>query len=126
MDHLSKKWTLKSLTIGPQPRKTSTQFWEEALNGLPPLPHVSHVTIMHKYSVNTEFWKYFNRTLARRDLFPALESVRVQPGIGRPGFSFERWWEIFTTLYGLRSRGVTVRKSLAFGRDRKTDFPYGT
>lgn len=126
MDHLSKKWTLKSLTIGPQPRKTNTQFWEEALNGLPPLPHVGNFTMVHNYAVNTEFWRYFDRMLIRRDLFPALNYVRAQPGVGRPGFSFDRWWDISSCFYGLRStRGLPIRKLLTFERDHKTDSPYG-
>ena len=126
MDHLSKKWRLKSLTIGPQPRKTNTQFWEEALNGLPPLPHVANVIIVHNYAVNSECWRYFDRILTRRDLFPALESVWARPGIGRPGFSYERWWEISCAFRGIRSRGLTIRKVLAFERDSKTDSRYGT
>ena len=126
MDHLSKKWTLKSLTIGPQPRKTSNQFLEEALNGLPPLPHVANVTIVHNYAGNNDYWRYFDRILSRRDLFPALEYVWARPGIGRPGFSYERWWEISCAFNGLRSRGLTIRKVLAFERDPKTDNSHGT
>jgi len=110
MDNLS-KWKLKSLTIGPQPCKTNTHFWEEALNDLPPLLHVANVIVMHNYAGNAECWRYFDRILRRRDLFPALEAVWARPGIGRPGFSFDRWWEIRCSFYGLRSqRGLVIRK----------------
>jgi len=49
MRHLSKNWTLKSLTIGLQLRGTSTRFWEEGLKGLPPLPCVGNVTIVYHF-----------------------------------------------------------------------------
>jgi len=114
MDHLSKRWTLKSLTIGPQPYKTNTQFWEEAFDGLPSFPHVANVTIMHNYAANTECWGYFDRILSRRDLFPALESVRVQPGFGRPLFNYQTWWEMFCIFRGARSRGLSISKLLPF------------
>ena len=72
---------MKSLTIGPQLRKTNTRFWEEAFNGLPPLPEVDSVTIVYDCPLaeafNTGCWDYFERVLARRDLFPALGSPYI-------------------------------------------------
>ena len=114
MDHLSTKWTLKSLTIGPQPYETNTQFWEKALSGLSPLPNVGEVTIIHNYptteDVNTDCWVYFDRILTRRDLFPALRSVRVQPTIGWSRFGDQRWLEVWYSFRGLQSSGSIVRK----------------
>ena len=115
MDHLSKKWTLNSLTIGPQLHKTNTQFWEEALNGLPPLPRVEKVTIVHNYTAKTDCWRCFDRILSRRDLFPALKSVRIRPSIGRVHFSLERWRDVNSFFSGIRSRGLMICELLAFG-----------
>jgi len=107
MDHLSRKWTLKSLTIGPQLRETNTRFWEEAFNGLPPLPCVDNVTIVYNYpsaeAFNTDCWDYFDRVLTRRDLFPALGSVQIQSSI-RSGYTHRRWWHMHASLYQLRGR----------------------
>ena len=73
---------MKSLIIGPQSNETNADFWEEAFNGLPPLPGVVSVTIIYNYptakAFNTYCWEYFDRILTRRDLFPALKRVYVQ------------------------------------------------
>jgi len=112
MDHLS-KWTLKSLTVGPQLHETNTQFWEEAFKGLPPLLAVTNITIVYNYpsakAVNSDCWEYFDRLLIRRGLFPALESVYVHPSIGSQQFSTRRWWAIYGSLRTLRSRGLMNR-----------------
>ena len=122
MDHLSKKWTLKSLTIGPQLYKTDTQFWREAFNDLPMFPRVGNVTIVYNYptvrSITTDCWEYFDRILIRKDLFPALKSVQIYPSIGSQEFSRRRWWTIYGSLQGLRSRGLLARELLVFERDR--------
>jgi len=126
MGHLSKKWTLKSLTIGPQLYETNTQFWRDAFNGLPLFPCVSNVTIVYNYptarAFTTDCWEYFDRILIRRDLFPAVKSVQIQPSIGSQQFSRRRWWSLYGPLQGIRSRGLLTRKPLGFERDRRTDF----
>ena len=85
MDNLSKRWALKSLTIGPQIHETDAQFWEEAFEGLPPLPGVDNLTIIYNYpsvkAFNTDCWEYFDRLVTRRDLFPALRLMDIQPRI---------------------------------------------
>ena len=120
IDHLSKKWTLKSLTIGPQLCETNTQFWEEALNNLPPLPCVANVTIVYNFptakAVNTDCWQYFDRILTRRTLFPALEWVKVQPSIGSQLFSPKRWLAVYDSLRGVTSRRLLTCKLLALER----------
>ena len=126
MDHLRNKWALKSLTIGPQSNKTNTVFLEEALKGLPPLPGVDNVTVIH-YRHPTEIystsncWKYFDRILTRRDLFPALKKVYVKSDCG------SRWlWNIRDDMRAVTARGFGPRKFLAFGRDHRPDTPYQT
>lgn len=117
MYHLSKKWSLKSLMIGPQIHETNTQFWEEAFKGLPPLPRLGSVTIVCNYpeaeAVNPDCWGYFDRMLSSRDLFPALKFVRVRPSAGRQRFGHTRWWTIYGAFRGIRSRGLTYCKSLS-------------
>ena len=123
MDHLS-KWTLKSLTIGPQIHETDREFWEEAFRGLPPLPGVDNITIIYNYptarAFNTHCWEYFDRLLSRRDLFPALGSVHVQPSIGARQTNHRRWWAIYSSLRRVRSKGLVRCELFAFARDNKT------
>jgi len=118
MNHLSKKWTLKSLTIGPHLYETNTQFWEEALKGLPPLPRVGNVTIVYNYptarAFNTDCWVYFDRILTDQGLFPALESVQAQPSTGSQQFSPRKMWAIYGSLQRVRSKGLMSRKLFAF------------
>jgi len=125
MDHLRKKWALKSLTIGPQFNKTNPVFWDEALKGLPPLRRVDNVTVIQHYrrdmSSMTDRWKYFDRVLARRDLFPALKKVYVKSDCGS-----QWWWNIRNAMPAVVARGLGPRKFLAFGRDRRTNTPYET
>jgi len=117
MYHLSKKWTLKSLAI-EQHRETNTRFWEDALKDLPPLPRVGNVTIIYHSPTTTthsrDFWQYFDQLLARRDLFPALESVKVRPSIRSQRFGIYRWLAIYSSLRGIRSRGTMPSTLLAF------------
>ena len=112
MGYFSGRWTLKSLTIGPQLHETNTQFWEEAFNDLPPLPRVEDVTIIYNYptidAFNTDCWKYFDRLLTRRDLFPALRSVLIQSTPGSPRRHHVRWWEIDNSLRTVRERGLKL------------------
>jgi len=125
MGHLSKKWSVKSLTIGPHLHKTNTQFWEQAFNGLPPLPSVDNVTIVYNYptieAFNTDCWVYFDRVLTNRDLFPALVSVRVDPSIRSLKSTYSRWWEIRGALHRVRGRGLMPGESLAFERNHRAD-----
>ena len=127
MGHLS-KWALKSLTVGPQIHETNAEFWEEAFRGLSPLPDVDNVTIIYNYptvgSFNTHCWNYFDRLLPRRDLFPALASVNVQPSIGTLKANHRRWWTIYGALRVIRSRGLIRSELLTFEQDRRTDSPY--
>jgi len=118
MDHLRKKWALKSLTIGPQFDKTDTVFWEEAFRGLPPLPDVDNVTVIHHYPTGVttlpDFWKYFDRVLTRRDLFPALKEVHVKSD--RRSRRLVRWlWNIRNAMPTIVGRGLGPCKLLAFG-----------
>ena len=118
MDHLRKKWTLKSLTIGPQFNKTDTVFWEEALRGLPPLPDVDNVTVIH-YPEDViaipDFWKHFDHVLTRRDLFPTLKGVYVQSR--SRSRNFIRWlWNIRNAMPTIVGKGLSPCKLLAFGR----------
>lgn len=125
MEYLPNKWPLKSLTIGPQPNETDLAFWEEAFKNLPPLPGVDNVTLLYNYpgiwAFNTAFWSYFNRTLTRKDLFPALKSVKIQSTCGSRRLSHKRWWAIHNCLSTVRSRGLGPRKSLSLERDAGTD-----
>ena len=128
MGHLSKKWSVKSLTIGPQLHKTNSQFWEEAFNGLPPLPSVDNVTIVYNYptveAFNTDCWEYFDRVLANRDLFPALVSVRPDPSIRSLNpVTHRRWWEIRAALRRVRRRGLMPGKTPALERNHRIDSP---
>ena len=124
MDHLSKKWTLESLTIGPQ-CETNTQFWEEAFKGLPPLPRVGNVTIIERFStakaVNMDCWRYFDHILARRDLFPALKLVNVHSSTESQQLSHRTWSAIYNSLRGVRSRTLMGGKLLAFERDYRAN-----
>lgn len=119
MGHLSKKWTLKSLTIGPQLHETDIGFWEEAFNHLPSLPRVGDVTIVYNYptvkAFTTDCWTFFDRILTRRDLFPALELVRVYPSIGSQQFSTRRWWLIYGSLRAIRMRGLMRKSAVQMG-----------
>ena len=125
MDHLRKKWALKSLAIGPQSNKTNPVFWNEALKDLPLLPQVDNVTVIHHYHTDmssmTDRWRYFDRVLARRDLFPALKKVYVKSDCESQG-----WWSIRNAMPAVVARGLGPRKFLAFGRDRRADTPYET
>ena len=125
MEYLPNKWPLKSLTIGPQSNETDLGFWEEAFNGLPPLPGVDNVTLLYNYpgikAFDTAFWTYFDRTLTRRDLFPALEIVKIQATCGSRRLSYKRWWAIHNCLRTVRSRELGPCKPPSFGRDIGTD-----
>jgi hypothetical protein len=108
MDNLSKRWTLKSLTIGPQIHETNAQFWEEAFEGLPPLPGVDSLTIIYNYpsvkAFNTDCWEYFGRLVTRRDLFPALKLMGTQARIRSQELSFLRRSYIHRALGAISSR----------------------
>jgi hypothetical protein len=125
MSHLPKKWALKSLTIGPQSNETDIGFWEEAFKDLPPLPGVDNVTIIYNYpsvkAFNTSCWEYFDRTLTRRDLFPALKKVHVQSSCRSLELSSQKWWNIHASLRTIRWRGLGPCKLLAFRRGHWTD-----
>jgi len=129
MDHFRNKWALRSLTIGPQFNRTNTVFWEGALKGLPPLPGVDSVTVIHRFPTDgssiTDCWKYFDRILTCRDLFPALKKVYVQslPG-SRTG---NHWlWCISDVMTAVKESRLGPGKLFAFGRDHRTDTPYET
>ena len=128
MDQLS-KWTLRSLTIGPQLHETNTQFWEEAVNALPPLPSVDNVTIIYIYptvaAFNVDCWEYFDHVLTRRDLFPALESVRAQQRIPLLQPAHRDWRNPYNHLRRVRERGLLFCKSFVFDRDHEVDLPLG-
>jgi len=114
MDHLRKKWALKSLTIGPQSNKTNPVFWGEALKDLPPLPEVDNVTVIHHYNTDmssmTDRWKYFDRILSRRDLFPALKKVYVESDCE------PQWWrDIRHAMPAVVMRRLGPCKFFAFG-----------
>jgi len=113
MNHLQNKWALKSLTIGPQSNKTNPVFWGEALKGLPPLPEVDNVTVIHHYNTDissmTDRWEYFDRILSRRDLFPALKKVYVESDCGS-----QWWWNIRHAMPAVAMR-LGPRRFLAFG-----------
>jgi len=114
MDHLSKEWALKSLTIGPQSNETNAEFWEEAFRGLPPLPSVDNVTIIYNYSTarafNTDCWEYFDRMLTHRELFPTLKSVYIQSGTRSQRLSPRRLSALFDSLHAIRSRNLWPRR----------------
>ena len=114
MGHLSKKWTLKSLAIGPQVHQTNTEFWEGAFKGLPPLPGVDNVTIIYNYptakAFGTDCWEYFDRLLTRWDLFPAIKTVDVQSSIRSQLPSPKRWKDISASLRTIKMRGLWPRK----------------
>ena len=118
MDHLSKQWSLKSLTIGPQIHETNTQFWEEAFKDLPPLPDVDNITIIYCYptvkAFNTDCWKYFDRLLIRRDLFPALKSVDVQPSFASQQFSPQKRWDVYASMRATSARGLGPERPLQY------------
>ena len=118
MGHLSKQWSLKSLTVGPQIHETNAQFWEEAFEGLPPLPGVRNVTIICYYptvkAFNTDCWKYFDHLLIRRDLFPALTSVYVSSSSASQQLSPQKWSDIYASLHGIRTRGLGPRRRSSF------------
>lgn len=130
MGHLPEKWALKSLTIGPQSNETNTEFWEQAFRGLPPLPGVDSVTIIHNYprakAFNTDCWQYFDQTLTRQDLFPALKTVHIQSSCGSQQHSHQRWWAIHGSLRRVRAKGLGPCKLLAFGWDHTIDASYET
>lgn len=129
MDRLS-KWGLKSLTIGPQSNDTDTAFWEEAFSGLPPLPGVVNVTVIYNYPrvgvFDIDCWKYFDRALTRRELFPALKTVYVQTSCGSQQLSRRRWLAIYRSLSAIRERRLGPCESLTFKRDRGPDPPCET
>lgn len=118
MNHLS-KWTLKSLTIGPQLRKTNTLFWVKALKDLPPLSRVGKVTVEHHYPRSAEFspdlWRYMDTILSRRDLFPALKSLRVRLSCASYKRDSFLWWRIDDSFRSIRTRGIAPCKSFALG-----------
>ena len=119
MGHLSKQWTLKSLTIGPQIYETGNQFWEESFKGLPPLPGADNVTIIYNYptveAFNTDCWEYFDRLLARRDLFPSLRLVYIQPSIRSKKIGYSKWRTIYYgALRTIQSRGLVPCKLFTF------------
>ena len=126
MDHFRNKWALKSLTIGPQSNRTDTVFWEEALKGLPPLPGVDNVTVIHYHHYSVRFsttycWEYFDRILTCRDLFPALKRVYIKSDRGSGWLRYIR-----EDMPAVAARGIGPRKLFAFERDHRTDTPYET
>ena len=114
MDHLRKKWALKSLIIGPQSNKTNPVFWNEALKDLPLLPQVDNVTVIHHYHTDmssmTDRWRYFDRVLARRDLFPALKKVYAKSDCESQG-----WWSILNAMPAVVARGLGPVSFLPLG-----------
>lgn len=127
VDLFSRKWTLKSLTIGPQ-RHQDIEFWLQAFKDLPPLPCVDNVTIIYHYrginAFNTASWRHFDRMLARRDLFPALKSVHIRSSYGPHHVYAGDWWSIYCSFQEIRGRGLGLCKLLAFEKDQGTDPPY--
>ena len=126
MKHLS-KWTLKSLTIGPQLHKTNTEFWVEALKGFPSLPRVDNVTMIYRYpeyeDYNTKFWEYMNSILSRKDLVPTLESVHVRFSSG-PSHRLDMLWRnLQSSLRSIKRRGVIPCELFALRRDGRTNYP---
>ena len=120
---------MNSLTIGPQLHKTNTEFWEGALNNLPPLPSVDNVTIIYNYpttdAFDTNCWEYFDRMLTSRDLFPALKSVLIESSTDSPESShwYPMWQGIDNSLRTVRVKGLklAISKSLVFERDHRTN-----
>ena len=116
MDNLS-RWSLKSLTIGPQVHQTNTEFWEEAFKDLQPLPRVGNVMIICNYpsakAFNTDCWEYFDRLLVRQDLFPALKVVDVQSSLRSQQLNAQRWFAIYTSLRAISMRGLGPRRPFA-------------
>jgi len=104
------KWPLKSLSIGPQIHETNAEFWAEAFKDLPQLPRVDNVTILYHYpkptAFNTYCWEYFNRTLTRTDLFPALQSVYIRTSCGSYRLTSRKWISVFDSLRAIRMRGI--------------------
>lgn len=123
----SRKWTLKSLTIGPQ-RHRDTKFWVEAFKDLPPLPCVDSVTIIYHIprpgTYNVDCWGYFDRTLARRDIFPALKSVYVRVTYGSYQLDCYRWRNILYSFQLIRAMRIGPCKPPVFEADQGTDPPY--
>ncbi|KAF9779835.1 hypothetical protein BJ322DRAFT_1086751 [Thelephora terrestris] len=113
VNHLS-KWSLKTLTIGPQFRETNTVFWVEAFKGLPPLPLVNNVTVVYHYpkygDFNIDFWEYLERILSRRDLFPALKSMHVRCSFGSHRLERMLRWQLDRSLRSIKTRGITVAR----------------
>lgn len=122
------KWTLTSLTIGPQVHETNTEFWVEAFKDLPPLPRVDNVTVIYHYprpkAFNTDCWGYFDRILTRKDLFPVLKSLHIRSSCGAYQLIPRRWWSICGSLRSIRARGLGPRKSPALERYQWIDLPY--
>ena len=132
MGHLSKEWTLKSLTIGPQIHETNAQFWKDAFMGLPPLPSVDDVTIIYNYptlkAFNTDCWVYFDHLLTRRDLFRALKRVYIQPSIKSRQLSSPKRLAVYGALRAVALRMLmhVYCKLLVFERYHGTDSQYKT
>lgn len=124
LDNFS-KWTLTSLTIGPQSLGANTRFWVESFGDLPPLPRVDNVTIIC-HDVEVDCWVYFDSILTRTDLFPALTSVHVRPNCDYYEFTTQRWRFICNLLLGIRRRGLGPRQSFTFEPYQRTDSPCAT
>ena len=132
MGHFLERWTLKSLTIGPQIHKTDARFWEDAFMGLPPLPGVDNVTIIYNYptfkAFNTHCWVYFDHLLTRRDLFRALKRVYIQPSIKSRQLSSSKRLAVYGALRAVALRMLmhVYCKLLVFERYHGTDSQYTT
>ena len=120
------KWPLTSLTIGPQSHETNAEFLVEAFKDLPSLPRVDNFLIIYHFTrsdtFETDCWEYFNRTLTRTDLFPALKSVYVQPRCSVFRLALLKWGYICDSLWDIETKGLGPRKLLSLERGQKVTF----
>jgi hypothetical protein len=111
---MAKKWTLESLTIGPQTHMTNYSFWHDAFQNFPPSPHMRELAIVYHYrnvrAFDPSCWVYFDSLFSRRDIFPRFMKVDVHATIRSSSFSYEQRQALYGALYSLRScRSVTFR-----------------
>ena len=124
MDHLSKKWTLKSLTIGPQKHEINVQYWKEAFRNSPPLR-------------SGRFHHHISKTTPRRmrlilivgnttSTICSPVKVHIRPSCRSQRASFETCCAIHDSLLKIRTMGLGLCRLSAFKQDHRTDTLYET
>ena len=111
---MAEKWTLESLTIGPQTHTTNYSFWHDAFQNFPASPHMRELAIVYHYRNARAFdrscWVYFSGLFSRADIIRGSMQVDIYATIRSSSISYEQRQALYGALYSLRNcHSVTFR-----------------